>query len=123
VRHFVTHKVGDGASDPVCSTPGTEPGQRSVVLALHGELDLAVAAETRRLLELELTYGNDVELEVDALEFMDLTGVAALLGANAHAQNLNREFRITGLAQLQVRQLLALTGTDAMLPLKAQGRA
>ena len=40
----------------------TERNPRWVVLALRGELDLAVAGETRRLVELELSFGNDVEL-------------------------------------------------------------
>ena len=61
------------------ASTSTERSPRWVVLALEGELDLAVAGQTRRLVELELTYGNDVELEVQALEFVDCTGLAALL--------------------------------------------
>jgi anti-sigma B factor antagonist len=86
----------------------------TVLLHLRGELDLDSAGRLRRTLA-ELPDGvTTIVLELRGLDFMDSSGLAAMIGAHHDAVRAGRSFRITGAAG-SVRLLLDRTATGPML--------
>jgi anti-sigma B factor antagonist len=86
----------------------------TVLLHLRGELDLGSADRLRRALA-ELPAGaTTIVLELRGVEFMDSSGLAALIGARNDAVRAGRSFRVTGAAG-SVRLLLDRTATGPML--------
>ena len=85
----------------------------SVVLALFGELDLASTPE----LEAELVRAADHEsviVDLRELEFIDSTGLGALVKAHDRAREAGHRFGLVrGLGQVQ--RLLGLTGLSEQL--------
>lgn len=94
--------------DRVAGTDGT------VLLHLRGELDIDSAGRLRRELA-ELPAGvTTVVLELRCLDFMDSSGLAALIAARNDADRVGRSFRVTGAAG-SVRLLLDRTATGPIL--------
>lgn len=79
----------------------TEEGEDGLRVSVQGELDIATAAELERELLAGLR-GRDVVLDLQAVSFMDSSGLRALLVAS-------REAREAG------RRLLVLPGTGQVL--------
>ena len=94
--------------DRVAGTDGT------VLLHLRGELDLASAGDLKRALAALPDGATTIVLELRGLDFMDSSGLAALIAARNEAVRLRRSFRITGAAG-SVRHLLDRTATGPML--------
>jgi anti-sigma B factor antagonist len=85
-------------------------GDRTVVVEVTGELDLASSPA----LERELKHGaaSRAELlivDLRRLEFMDSAGVSVLIRAHQRAADAGRRFRVVQGSQ-QVRRLFSLTG-------------
>lgn len=79
----------------------TEVDAERARISVHGELDIATAAELERELRAGLSCG-DVVLDLQAVSFMDSSGLRAVLVAS-------REAREAG------RRLLVLPGTGQVL--------
>jgi anti-sigma B factor antagonist len=76
----------------------------------RGELDLASASELRAQLEHAWQSGVDqVVVDLRDVEFMDSTGLHAIVGAHQHAQESGLAFGIVDGGE-QVHKLLSLTG-------------
>ena len=59
---------------------------QGVVVALHGELDLATARELElHLREIEATHPGRLVIDLTDLEFMDSTGLAVMIRAHQSA--------------------------------------
>jgi anti-sigma B factor antagonist len=82
----------------------------SVVLALHGELDLSSVDEFERRLEAAISKPDQrpVVIDLRELTFMDSSGLRALVAARNRASDLGRELRLRGVAG-QIRRLLDIT--------------
>lgn len=80
------------------------------VFALSGSLDLATAPTVRAAL-LEAAERGDHRIVVDlhGLEFLDSTGLGALIGAQRRAKEEGGEVRLT-VADGQILRLLRITG-------------
>jgi anti-sigma B factor antagonist len=57
------------------------------ILNLSGELDLATVGELEDALTQRLDSGEDLVVDLRSLQFMDSSGVRALVAAHAGAQN------------------------------------
>jgi anti-anti-sigma factor len=80
-----------------------------VVLRLDGELDLASSSILERALEAdEVAQAQLLVLDLDALSFVDSTGLRVILLAHEAARNREREFAITP-GSPQVQRLLSIT--------------
>jgi len=80
-----------------------------VVVALHGELDLASAPLLQSKIESVETDGVAlVVLDMKDLEFIDSTGLRIVLAAHKHAQERGQELALTSIQQ-QVQRLLSIT--------------
>jgi anti-sigma B factor antagonist len=79
------------------------------VLRLEGELDLASSAILERALEAaEVTQTQLLVLDLDALSFVDSTGLRVILLAHEAARKREQEFAITP-GSPQVQRLLSIT--------------
>src|ERR671929_1309116 len=64
-------------------TAGDRDGR--AYLTLRGELDLATAPELEQLVNERIDAGQDVVVDLRALEFMDSSGIRVLVAAHARA--------------------------------------
>jgi anti-anti-sigma factor len=87
----------------------------AVVLAMAGELDLGTVGDVeRRLAELRDAQQPTV-LDLDALTFMDSTGIRLLLSAREDAQRTGWSFHVTRGSE-PVQRLLTLAQVAERLP-------
>jgi anti-sigma B factor antagonist len=89
-------------------------GERAVV-ALDGELDMASAPRLERALQSE-QIGPDTMLVLDlqALQFIDSTGLRAILSLREAAHGRGQQFAVTR-GSPQVQRLLDITGVSEHL--------
>jgi anti-anti-sigma factor len=103
-----------GATDaPVPGQLEIESTSRAdtITLSLRGELDLTSAPVfERELLAAESTKPRRVVIDLSRLEFMDSTGLRALLLAREHAQSEGHDLALRRGAR-QVQRVLELTKT------------
>ncbi len=109
--------------EPTHDAPsGISPGFRIAVernakcarVRIFGELDLSTAPELHRVLEVLIGDHDSVLLDLDRLEFMDSTGLAAIVHADLLA-NRNGQ-RLTIRCNLpQAQRLFELTGLRSQL--------
>ncbi|MBV8431407.1 MAG: STAS domain-containing protein [Solirubrobacterales bacterium] len=90
----------------------------AVLLILSGELDIAVAELlTRRIHELA-TARQVIRLDLSQLEFVDSTGLRALIGAVMESERDGFELEIDTEVSGQVQRLIDLAGVaDKLWPL------
>jgi anti-sigma B factor antagonist len=87
-----------------------------VRVRLCGELDLASAPTLAECLRKLRGRHERVLLDLDALEFIDMSGLRVVLSAVADASRDGWAFEITP-GSAPVRKLIALVGLDGQLPL------
>ncbi|HUB73013.1 MAG TPA: STAS domain-containing protein [Solirubrobacteraceae bacterium] len=86
------------------------------VVALAGELDMASAETLQQALDAqELSAEPAVVLDLQQLQFIDSTGLRAVLAALERCRGRGQEFAITP-GSPQVQRLLSITGVGEHLP-------
>lgn len=88
----------------------------SVRIRLRGELDLAGAPILSERLRGLYERGEPVVLDLDELEFIDMSGLRVLLAASKEARRDGWSFAVTR-GSAQVRRLIGLVRLDGQLPL------
>ncbi len=88
----------------------------TVVLRLHGELDLASADTVAQRLDTLAASGDPVVLDVDRLSFMDSSGLRVVLQAAETSRTTDWNFSLTAGSE-QVRNLFASAGVTDRLPI------
>jgi anti-sigma B factor antagonist len=102
------------SANPIFSIDRLEEQGGAVLLVLRGELDVHAAPVFRaRVLDL-MPERVPLVIELRGLEFMDSSGLAALLELRSRARQVSWEVRIRG-ANGRVRELLERTGTLALV--------
>ena len=90
----------------------------SVQLTLRGELDHATAPELEQLVNERIDAGDEVVVDLRALEFMDSSGIRVLVAAHARAGRVGTTLVIvrppTGSA---VAKIVEVSGLDGELNL------
>jgi len=87
-----------------------------VHLTLRGELDLATAPELEQLVTESIDAGQEVVVDLRALEFMDSSGIRVLVAAHARAGRLGtRLFIIRPGAGSAVAKIVEVSGLDGEL--------
>ncbi|HUK70277.1 MAG TPA: STAS domain-containing protein [Streptosporangiaceae bacterium] len=79
-----------------------------VIVALHGELDLAEAASVAAALAAVAAREREIIVDLAGLEFIDCSGVAALVRARKQARHAGGDLLLAA-PQQQVLRLLTLT--------------
>jgi anti-sigma B factor antagonist len=90
-----------------------------VRLRLRGELDLAGAPAVRDRLRRLREGGEPVLLDLDELEFIDMSGLRVLLTASGEASRDGWSFAVTR-GSARVRRLIGLVQLNRQLPLDGQ---
>jgi anti-sigma B factor antagonist len=86
----------------------TREGDGQVVVVLRGELDVAEAAKVAASLAVVAASGHTVILDLQGLEFIDSSGLAALVRGRRHARRAGHDLLLAA-PQQQVLRMLALT--------------
>jgi len=77
---------------------------------LHGDLDVATSPALRAMLVDAASNGkHHIIVDLSSLEFLDSTGLGALIGANKRAQESGGEVRLVT-QEGQILRLLSITG-------------
>jgi anti-sigma B factor antagonist len=85
------------------------------VLTLAGDLHLHTAPQLREAVGLVvLANGQQLILDLAALDFCDSSGIAALVAAYRHAGNAEATFALTALSD-RITRLLTIVGLDQLL--------
>lgn len=83
--------------------------QGRAILALSGEFDLVGVPVLQRELETQQTgAAKEIVLDLEELQFMDSTGLRAILAAHERAQERGQDFAVTQ-GSTQVQRLLSVT--------------
>ncbi len=98
---------------------GERLGQ-TVVLHLHGELDMATTPVLDQALTSVLSDGAaELVVDLSCLRFMDSTGISMLLSAAQRSDQAGKAFQVRSPTR-PVRKALRLTGVDRILPIEAE---
>lgn len=89
------------------------------VVSVYGELDISTAPSLRETI-VELVNGGDAHLVLDleALDFLDSTGLGTIIGGLKRARAHGGDLRLV-CTQDRVCRVFEITGLDAALPLHA----
>ena len=90
--------------------------RRAVRVEVEGELDLASSPQLERVLNREIAAGNDVVLDLSRVEFMDCSGLRAILWAASESRCNGRQLKRTSSSSAQVRRLIEMAGVGDALP-------
>jgi anti-sigma B factor antagonist len=89
---------------------------KTLVCKLRGSLDLATAPSVRAALVEAATHGkHDLVVDLTKLEFLDSTGLGALIGAHRRAIEHGGTVRLA-VGQGPILRLLAITGLIGVFP-------
>jgi anti-sigma B factor antagonist len=86
----------------------TRECDRQVVVALRGKLDVADAANAAASLAVVAASGRTVIVDLAGLEFIDSSGLAALVRARQHARHAGSDLLLAA-PQQQILRMLAIT--------------
>ena len=86
----------------------TRDGSGHAVVMLRGELDVTEAANVAASLAALAAGGRDVIIDLEGLDFIDSSGLAALAYARQHARRAGSDLLLAA-PQQQVLQILAVT--------------
>jgi len=90
----------------------------TVVLHLHGELDMATTPVLDQALTSALNNrATDLVVDLSCLTFMDSTGISMLLSAVQRSDQAGKAFRVRS-PNRPVRKALRLTGVDRILSIE-----
>lgn len=90
---------------------------RRAVLSVSGEIDVVTAPAFRRAIDDAIDAGNaELWIDLTATEFMDSTGIHALMEAHLRAEDLQRRLTII-CPPGPVRRLFEITRLSVTLPL------
>ena len=89
---------------------------RAVRVVVEGELDLASSLQLEALLGREISAGHDVVLDLSRVEFMDCSGLRAILCAARASRCNGRQLKRTASSSAQVRRLIEVAGVADALP-------
>jgi anti-anti-sigma factor len=106
------------AFDPTGFSISISDRDGRAVVVLRGELDLATAPDLEAALNERLDTGQDVVVDLRELDFMDSTGLRALVTAHARVQDTDQSFLIVRpLPGAPIERILAVAGVATVLDL------
>lgn len=86
------------------------------VVALHGDVDLAVADQVRDALEKQVAAGRPVLVDCTGIAFIDSRGLSALICARHAANQASVSFQLAGVSEPMHRAMRA-AGIDDLFAL------
>lgn len=96
------------------------PRRDTVVLSLHGDVDMASTAELREALDEHLQAGARVVLDTQHCTFFGSSGLAVLVEARCTALRTGAELRLVVTGQDRIlHRALAIAGLSGIVPIDA----
>ena len=92
-----------------------EPDHACVLLAVRGEIDMATVGVLREALDLAAAEAGDVWVDLTDVEFMDSTGLTALVHGHHAIGDGGRQLRIICPGSGLVRRTLEVSGLHEAL--------
>ncbi|MGZ4220219.1 MAG: STAS domain-containing protein [Solirubrobacteraceae bacterium] len=86
-------------------------------VAVEGELDLVSAPELEEALKRELLASNDVLLDLSEMDFIDSTGLHAIVEAVRTAKAVGRKLKLNSDLPAHARRLMEIVGLLPFIPL------
>lgn len=87
------------------------------VVSVYGELDVASAPTLReQLIELVASGSHKLVLDLEGLDFLDSTGLGAIISALKRARTNGGDLRLV-CTQSRIRRLFEITALDKAFPL------
>jgi anti-sigma B factor antagonist len=103
-------------SDQLTIDISTEETTGTHIYRLRGSLDLATAPSVRAaLVEAAGSGGGDIVVDLTKLEFLDSTGLGALIGAHRRALENGTSLRLA-IGEGAIARLLNITGLIRVFP-------
>jgi anti-anti-sigma factor len=104
------------AFDPTGFSISTSERDGRAVVVIRGELDLATAPDLEAALTERLDAGQDVVVDLRELEFMDSTGLRAVVAAHARVEGAEQSFLVVRpLPGAPIAKILAISGVESVL--------
>jgi anti-sigma B factor antagonist len=94
----------------------TTPDGRAQIFVLHGSLDISTSPTVRAALVEAADRGqHEIVVDLSSLEFLDSTGLGALIGAHKRAKDHGGRVRLV-VQEGQILRLLRITGLLGIFP-------
>ena len=88
-----------------------------VRVSVEGELDLVSAPELEEHLKHELLAGHDVLLDLSAMDFIDSTGLHAIVESVRTAKAVGRKLKLSADLPQHARRLMEIVGLLPFIPI------
>jgi anti-sigma B factor antagonist len=89
------------------------------VVAVHGEIDVATSPTLReRLIDLVSNGATHMVLDLEAVDFVDSTGLGTIVSVLKRARTHGGDLRLV-CTEARIRRLFEITGLDKAVPLHA----
>jgi anti-sigma B factor antagonist len=92
-------------------------GDREIQVAVTGELDLVSASQLEDVLKRELLADNDVLLDLSDMDFIDSTGLHAIVEAVRTAKSVGRKIKLSAELPAHARRLMEIVGLLPFIPI------
>jgi anti-sigma B factor antagonist len=98
----------------VIVTPLTDDEVR---VSVEGELDLVSASELEEDIKRQLMASNDVLLDLSAMDFIDSTGLHAIVESVRTAKAVGRKLKLSADLPSHARRLMEIVGLLPFIPI------
>jgi anti-anti-sigma factor len=88
-----------------------------VRVSVEGELDLVSASELEETLKRELLAANDVLLDLSDMDFIDSTGLHAIVESVRTAKSVGRKLKLSADLPPHARRLMEIVGLLPFIPI------
>jgi len=106
------------SAEPVPFAVTVSPaGDHEVQLSVAGELDLVSASELEEALRRELLAGYDVLLDLSAMDFIDSTGLHAIVTSVRTSKGVGRKLKLSADLPPHARRLMEIVGLLPFIPI------
>ena len=92
-------------------------GDNEIVVAVTGELDLVSASQLEETLKRELLANNDVLLDLSDMDFIDSTGLHAIVESVRTAKSVGRKLKLSAELPAHARRLMEIVGLLPFIPI------
>ena len=92
-------------------------GDHEIEVAVTGELDLVSASQLQETLKRELLADNDVLLDLSDMDFIDSTGLHAIVESVRMAKSVGRKLKLSAELPAHARRLMEIVGLLPFIPI------
>jgi anti-sigma B factor antagonist len=128
-RHILRPVQPDSGADGAIGDPTpfaidvAPTSDQRIRVSVFGELDLVSSSRLERALRRELLSDNDVLLDLSQIEFIDSTGLHAIVSAVRTAKGVGRKLNLSADLPPHARRLMEIVGLLPLVPIAGDERS